>query len=206
MEKDINLIKLRQKSMMAYFLMQRLKTNIGNSNINGALITELQKKLYKILFDNITVEEIQRIVDVKINENKLVNKIFIANGFYKIPQEEDFIFVQNFDEPLDIDFSFKFVRTNAGFVSDYIVQDSFINRLANHYKNELISLNELINARNNIFVNHQIQVNENADLQFINQILDVIYEIDNNSYMPNNKITQFLENYNPSKRLKKTRN
>ena len=184
------LTKFKEENKYIYYLMKIIHLNENN----------LIGKNLSVILDN---HNRQKIIELKLKENKLVYNIFIENGFWKVPYQDEYIFAKK-DDNVNLIYTVKKIGNTFKALADF--NDNYLNRLLKYYENDLNDLSNLIELNNAIFCKHQIEYITNINTEYYDNVLSMIDILDKSRTMPNNKITQFLENYNPSKRLKKTRN
>ncbi len=196
------LTKFKEENKYIYYLMKIIHLN-ENNLVGKNLSVILEKQLFLIIFNNLDNHNRQKIIELKLKENKLVYNIFIENGFWKVPYQDEYIFAKK-DDNVNLIYTVKKIGNTFKALADF--NDNYLNRLLKYYENDLNDLSNLIELNNAIFCKHQIEYITNINTEYYDNVLSMIDILDKSRTMPNNKITQFLENYNPSKRLKKTRN
>ena len=182
--------RLKKDDYHSYCYAQLILSNKFNL-IKEPLTIALEKHLYNLIFSKIISDDAKKIIVIKRSEIDLINKIFIANGYVKVIDKDDFVYANIFYDGFSLQNVKQTIKRNhLGFTSN-----NPKNFLTNFYQEDLVNLNEVMKERDNIFLHHKYCPLETNDFAYLNDLLYMIYAIDAKRTKPSMKIKEFLDNY-----------
>lgn len=190
--------QLKKENQEAYFY-ARILANPQFKFLFKRLSDPLEEHLYKLIFAKIDVNDAATIINLKVQETNLINQIFIQNGYHKIADKNEFVFTNVYYDGYNVyRIINKIVKQSDGFGIKYNADES-AKYLLTSQKENVDNLYTTIQKLDNIFLHRQFNPLNKEDAGFLENLLYLVYTIDNKRPQPSMRIKTFLENYDLNK-------